>query len=255
MIGIIYPNDGWILNKIGREIVKVGGVLDNKRSDITYWVNWCYWKILHPNLQKSKFDMVLFTHFDNNSKIYLDVLDKADLIICMSDHGSQELIKHNIPPNRIKVCPYLGVSINIKKKVVIGNSGRNYNTDRKNWKEVERLKKDLDNNIFEFRHCDTTDDKFFENIDYFLQVSTAEGGSMDILNAIYSRTPVISRDIGFIHTFKTDSDFIYNNYEGLLMYFKNIEENVKQKDNLSANFTWDNFRNWHAALFKELANG
>ena len=51
---------------------------------------------------------------------------------------------------------------------------------------------------------------------------------MDILNAIYSRTPVVSRNIGFIYSLRTDEDFIYEDYEELLLYFKNIEENVCQ---------------------------
>lgn len=250
MIGIIYPDDGWILNKIGKELVKIGGVLDNKRADVTYWINWKYWQ--HFNLIKSKFDIVWFTHFDDDDTT---ILDKADLIICLSSHGQSELIKHKIESPKIKICPYMGVSINSKKKIVIGTSGRDYSTGRKNRQERERLKKDLDGNIFEFIHANTTDDNFFQNIDYFLQTSLIEGGSMDILNAIYARVPVVSRDIGFIYDFKTDVDFIYKDYSQLLNYFKSIEKPIMQKDSYSVNFTWDNFRNWHSALFRELENG
>jgi len=194
---------------------------------------------------------VFFTHLDDDDTT---ILDKADLIICMSSYGQSELIKHGIESSKIKVCPYMGISINSKKKIVIGTSGRDYSTGRKNRGELERLKKDL-LGIFEFKHTDITNDKFFQSIDYLLQTSLAEGGSMDILNAIYARVPVVSRDIGFIHTFKTDIDFIYKDYSQLINYFKSIEKSIMQKDRYSINFTWDKFREWHLALFKELENG
>jgi hypothetical protein len=239
---IFYPKDGWILEKIGRELSGI-------KIQANYYINWCYWKILDRKLTKSKFDAVLFTHFDEYSNLYLDVLDKADLIICMSGHGKLELIGRGIPASKIKVCPYWGVSISKKKKVVIGTSGKNQ--DRKNRKELERLKKDLNSSIFDFRQSENTDNKFFTHIDYYLQTSIAEGGSMDILNAIYSRVPVVSRDIGFIYNFKTSLDFIYTNYGQLLGYFKSIEESIKEKDRFADTFRWDNFRNWHIELLNK----
>ena len=259
-VNIISPKDNWILQKMGLELVKasdigidfVNGQTQDMEADINYYINWCYWKILYPELPKSKLDIVFFTHFDDNSKTYLDVLNKADLIICMSLHGEQTLIEYGIPKNKLKVCPFFGVSATRKKKIVIGTSGRNYNTERKNKQEIEQLKKDLDSSMFEFRHSNITDDSFFENIDYFLQASTAEGGSMDMLNAIYTRTPVISRDIGFIYNNSTPSDFIYENYEELLFYLKGIEQDFKNKDEFTKNCTWDNSRDWHLKLFKEL---
>ena len=259
-VNIISPKDNWILQKMGLELVKasdigidfVNGQTQDMEADINYYINWCYWKILYPDLQKSKFDIVFFTHFDSVSYKYLDVLDKADIITCMSLHGEQVLIEHGISKNKIKVCPFFGVSATGKKKIVLGTSGRNYNTERKNKQEIDQLANDLDSDIFRFEHANSADDSFFENIDYFLQASTTEGGSMDILNAIYTRTPVISRDIGFIYNLKTARDFIYEDYEELLMYFKTIEEGIKAKDKIIKNYTWDNFRRWHINLFKEI---
>ena len=248
MIGIIYPDDNWILNKIGKELVLAGG-LDNKRSKFTYWVNWCYWKIKHPDLPKSKFDIIFFTHFDEHSNKYIDVFDKADMIVCMSLHGNAELLKHGIGGN-IKICPYFGVSTSVKNKITIGTSGRQHN--RKNWQEIEKLKAELNPDVFKFVHKATTDDAFFMEIDYFLQASTIEGGSMDVLNAIYARVPVVSRDVGFICSYKTDTDFIYSDYNQLLDYFKIKQDAILKKDNYSKDFTWDNFKCWHQELFKEL---
>ncbi len=259
-VNIVYPKDNWILQKIGLELLKIkpenieiiGSQKRNLDCDINYYINWCWWKILNPNLDKSKFDVVLFTHLDSENKIYLDTLDKADLIICMSIHGKQELIKQKIKEEKIRICPYFGVSINIKKKIIIGTSGRDYNSKRKNRIEIEKLKRDLDSSIFEFKHSDRTNNDFFSSIDYYLQTSTAEGGSMDILNAIYSRTPIISRKIGFIYSLVSLNDFIYCNYEELLKYLQDIGKGFKEKDLYIKNFTWDNFRNWHIALFKEI---
>jgi len=241
MLNIISPKDNWILQKIGSKLQNI-----NCQKEITYYINWIYWKLIN-NLKKSNFDIVLFTHFEGRD---LEILHKADLIICMSQHGKEVLLKNGIENSKIEVCPYFGVSVTEKKKIVIGTSGRDYS--RKNRQELENLKNDLDSDIFEFRHSDITDNKFFSDIDYFLQTSTAEGGSMDILNAIYSRTPVISRDIGFIYNNYTPSDFIYENYEELLFYFKGIEQDIKNKDEIVKNCTWDNFRNWHIELFKKI---
>jgi hypothetical protein len=257
-INIIYPKDNWILQKIGLELLKIeDGSLKVKGSqeldsncDINYYINWCYWKILYPELPNSKFDMVMFTHIDEKSPEYMQVLDKANLIICMSQHGKSTLSNLGIPNNRITFCPYWGVSVSTKKKIVIGTSGKD--RIRKNREEIEQLKQDLDSNIFDFAHVANTDDTFFNGIDYYLQTSTAEGGSMDILNAIYARLPVISRSIGFIATYQTETDFIYNNYEELLGYFRLIEADIKYKDRLSQYFTWDNYRKWHIDLFKAL---
>ncbi len=248
MIGIMYPKDNWILKWLGKQLIQIGGVLDNQRADITYWLNWGYWE--HSGLIKSLFDIVWFTHFENNKRLY--ILNKADLIVCQSKHGFIQLVEQGISEDKIAICPFAGASTNIKKKIIIGTSGRNYkHTDRKNRKERDRLKKDLDSSVFEFIHKDVTDDTYWKTIDYYLQTSTAEGGAMDILNAIYARVSVVSRDIGYIHSFKTDNDFIYKDYNELLSYFKTVENSIKQKDKVSVNFTWDKYGEWHGELFKE----
>jgi len=246
MIGIVYPHDRWILEKIGKELVKA---FAEGRQDITYWINWKYWG--HYKLIKSKFDIVLFTHYEGNG---IDILNKADLVVAMSKHGRKVLLELGIDKNKIKVCPYFGLSVSCKKKIVIGTSGH-CNISRKNFKEVEKLKSDLNPDIFSFRHQEITDDSFFRDIDYYLQTSIIEGGSMDVLNAIYARVPVVSRDIGFIYSFKTGTDFIYNNYRELLFYFKAIEKDISEKDKYSVGFSWDNFREWHKNLFINILNG
>lgn len=257
-INIVYPKDNWILQKMGLELLEaksddieiIGGQEVNNNADINYYINWCYWKILYPDLPKTKIDVVFFTHFDN--KEYLPVLDKSDLIVCMSAHGRQELLKLGVTDNKINVCPYFGTSITTKKKIIIGTSGRIYKGGRKNKDELFRLQKDLNSNVFEFIHSNITNDKFFEEINYYLQTSIAEGGSMDILNAIYSRTPIISRNIGFFFGNSTPSDFIYESYDELLFYLKGFEQDFHNKDIITKEQTWDNFRKWHIDLFKDL---
>lgn len=245
MLKIIYPKDQWILQKIG--LILTQG-LKNIPNDAIYYINWKYWKIL--GLKKSNFDIVLFTHFEKSDSV--EILDASDLIVCMSDHGKSELIDKGVENEKIKVCPYWGTSAKFKKKIIIGTSGINTCPWRKNRAEAERLQKDLDSDIFEFIHVKSTDDQFWKTIDYFFQPSIIEGGSMDILNAIYTRTPVISRNIGFISSFITYNDFIYDNYVELLHYFHSIEVGIKQKDRFSKDFTWDNFIRWHYDLFKNL---
>jgi hypothetical protein len=47
-------------------------------------------------------------------------------------------------------------------------------------------------------------------------------------------------------------DFIYEDYDELLFYFKSLEEEIKEKDKFSVDFSWDNFRDWHKNLFNNI---
>ena len=95
-------------------------------------------------------------------------------------------------------------------------------------------------------------DTFFNNIDYWFSPSYAEGGPMDVLNAVKCGIPVISRDIGFFKELKTSEDIVFENYENLLRQLLYLEQAKWTKINNMKRHTWDNFKDWHIKLFKEI---
>jgi len=278
-INIVNIKENWIMDKIADEICYIepeGFKLTRSQvaindADVNYWVNW---KTFRHTFPKTKFDMIFFTHLDGLDWEKI-ILDKSDLIVCMSEHGKEVLLKEKVPKNKIRICKYFGVSIHKRRKILLGISGRFYSTKRKGEEIILRLARDLDKDIFSFylkgrgfiniinalekRGFETlqvNDNTFYDKIDYYLSTSFAEGGNMDVLNALYCGIPIISRNIGFFKQYKTFVDCSYSKYEELLWFLKAIGEAKNFKRcNIMKNQTWLNFRNWHLKLFKEVLNG
>ncbi len=277
-INIVNIKENWIMDKIADEICYIEpksfritrSKVGIKDADVNYWVNWKTFRHTYP---KTKFDMIFFTHLDglNWEKI---ILDKSDFIVCMSEHGREVLLSKKIPENKITICKYFGISIDERRKIRIGISGRFYETGRKGEKVILKLAKNLDKNIFSFYFKNYIlldiaevleeqgfdfqaigDDIFYDKIDYYLSTAFAEGGNMDLLNVLYHGIPIISRDIGFFKQYKTYEDYCYSNYEELMKILNIISEAKRIKLNSIKDQTWENFRKWHLKLFREVLNG
>ncbi|MCX5850081.1 MAG: glycosyltransferase [Deltaproteobacteria bacterium] len=269
---------GWILETISSELIKLKAAdikltrsrTTNFMADINYYINWKHWKSIDSNLRKSNFDIVYFTHLEKDDS--LEILNAADLIIAQSNHGLKDLLDKKIPDHKIKVISGMGPRKNLKfKKIKLGISGRPYDyTNRKRQDLLVKLSKDLSNSIFQFvfsnnywdaivkdmqrnnADCIVVSNKFWETIDYWLSVSEIEGGPMDVINAFYAGIPVISRSIGYFDDIKTKEDYVFNEYADLLYQLKQIEKNKINKLSKISGFTWNDFRDWHAGLFKEI---
>jgi hypothetical protein len=269
---------GWILETISNELIKLKAPdLKLTRShttdfmaDINYYINWKHWKSVDSNLKKSNFDMVYFTHFEKDDTT--EILDAADLIIAQSNHGLKCLVEKKISEQKIKVISGMGPKPNLKfKKIKLGISGRPYEyTNRKRQDLLIKLSTDLNSNIFQFvfsnhhwdavvkemqknnADCIVVSNKFWKTIDYWLSTAEIEGGPMDVINAFYAGIPVISRSIGYFDDMKTKEDYVFNDYVDLLYHLKQIENNKLDKLSNTSDYTWDNFRDWHARLFKEI---
>ncbi len=282
-VHVISPKDNWILQIIGEQLLKAEGVdftnsqEINYEADLNYFINWCYWKILYPNLDKPEKTLIWFTHLDKKNEAYLDVLGRTDHIVAKSLHGKEVLLNQGIPESKIHVLGGMGTLPDLPyRKIRLGISGRPYQGGRKGEDIIVKLSKDLDPEIFEFvfenekwgevldkipdrnyAFVKTTDiskqDYFWTYIDYWLSPSYAEGGPMDALNAAKCGIPIISRDIGFFRELRTDGDITFTVYEDLLYELKeNVEKPRLQKIKKMERHTWDNFRKWHIDLFKEI---
>lgn len=269
---------GWILETISNELIKLKSTgikitysdKANFNADINYYFNWKYWKALDPSLKKSNFDIVYFTHFEENDT--LEILREADLITTQSNHGRKCLLEKGIPEGKIRVIPGMGPKPGIKfRKIKLGISGKPYNhTNRKKQDLLVKLSGDLDNSIFQFvfsnnkwhsvikemrdnnADCIVANYRFWRIIDYWLSLSEIEGGPMDLINAYYAGIPVISRSIGYFDEIKTDEDCVFNEYANLLSQLKRIEKNKINKLSKISEYTWDNFRAWHIRLLKDI---
>jgi len=270
-------NGKWILGIISKRLLEVSNnnieitrsAEPDYNADINYYFNW---QRFAPEVKKSRFDIIWFSHLCGYQEI--EALNRADLIIAKSQHGKLTLKRLGIPISKVRIFDGIGASVKYFKKIKLGFAGRLLYNNRKGESELFELAKNLDTDIFKFylfgkdeslrsfykqlsEVCDCEiiledSDKFFKTIDYYLQTSYVEGGSMDIINAINSGTPIVSRDIGFFYDFKTAEDFVYNDFEDLLLYFKTKEESKLEKLARSKINTWDNFRDWHVRLFKEI---
>jgi len=274
-INIVNIKESWIMDKIADEICRIESkdfkitkseIADND-ADINYWVNW---KTFRPSFPKTKFDMIFFTHLDNLNW-EKEILDKSDLIVCMSKHGKEVLLNKNVAEDKIRICKYFGVSVGEKRKIILGISGRFYSTKRKGKEIILKLSQDIDKNLFSFyfknrelfdtarilgkkgfKSLVVEEDVFYNKIDYYLSTSSAEGGNMDLLNVLYHGIPIISRDIGFFKQYKTLEDYIYSSYDELLDILNSIGKVKKDKFDSMKNQTYLNFRDFHKKLFKEV---
>jgi len=280
-VHIVNIPEDWILDKIADKMTRIFNPnyeitksnLPDYDADINYYVNW---KVFSPNQEKSKCDGCWFTHFEESDfpkELDKKILGQMDFITAKSTHGKLELMKRNILEDRIHILWGIGVSQHLfyKQKVVLGVAGRPYpETGRKGEDLLIQLSKDLNPQIWKFtfkgdywndianRIKDngmeidiSNSDNFFYEIDYYLQTSRAEGGSMDILNAIYVGKPIISKDIGFIYDLKTNEDIIFKDYVDLLSQIKVIEESKEKKIEEIKKYTWDNFELYHDYLFSK----
>lgn len=270
-VNIVSPKDNWILQKIASELIGVenGKVkfLQSQKisldSDYNYYINWKWWKYLYPKLSKSKCDVVWFTHFDEGDTT--EILEAADIIVAKSLHGCKCLENRGIDGSKIRILSAVGPAKGLDfKKVRLGISGRPYKTGRKGEDILIQLSRDLDSQVFEFVFASDKwtkfdyglsyqvikGNKFFTEIDYLLSASKAEGGPMDVINAIKCGIPIISTNVGFIYTLKTYEDFTYTSYEQLLDYLLRLQQSKLDKIKISKQYTWDNFRKWHINLFE-----
>ncbi len=282
-VHVISPKDNWILQIIGEQLLKAEGVdftnsqEINYEADLNYFINWCYWKILYPDLDKPKKTLIWFTHLDKRNEAYLDVLQVTDHIVAKSLHGKEVLLNQGIPADKIHVLGGMGCLPDLPyRKIRLGISGRPYAGGRKGEDILMRLAEDLNPEIFEFifenerwdEVSTNMDSKgaityifdkdamplaFWVDIDYWLSPAYAEGGPMDVLNAAKCGIPIISRDIGFFRELRTDGDITFTVYDDLLYELKeNVEKPRLQKIKKMKRHTWDNFRQWHIDLFKEI---
>jgi len=275
----IINNSNWILGKIADELLKIKYAdlnLDkrniySKEADINYYINWQRFSLSCP---KSKFDIVWFSHICK--PVELEILKRADLIISQSEWGKGELLKNGFDARKIKVAPPCGKQEGLRfNKIKLGFAGKLYESSRKGEGEFIQLANCLDENIFsvvvfgsddkldilieelskriDTQHIGEDSHKFFNSIDYFVSTSTEEGGPLDLLNASFLGIPIVAKDTGNFKEVKTSEDFLYENFNELLGYFKKIEKVKLAKSSMANKYTWDNFRNWHIDLFKEIA--
>lgn len=215
---IVYPKDGWILERSGRE-------LDGLEVPGTYFINYALF-----DETKQKPWGAFFTHREEaNGKLFDDVAGKVEYAVCLNANVKDYLERKGV--KKVVIIRH-GCDERVKKKPVFGWCGRKYKSGRKG----EEL---LDGLEVEYGNYENAPE-FYRKIDYLLVTSRIEGGPVPVIDAIAAGVPVIARKgLGWVDSFpiipyQTDTEFMDIIYK------------------LTHPPTWDDWREGHQKLFKEI---
>ena len=147
MINIIYPQDGWILEKLARKLLErlpntIGlphhteglydqeGPLDQPGGNLNYYINYALFKRKTRNI-----DVGFFTHPEPNGLFY-EVGEVVDYAICMCNQYRDELIQQGTKATTV----FPGVDNAFFPKLVVGVVGRLRHGHRKGKDFLQRVK-------------------------------------------------------------------------------------------------------------------
>ncbi len=221
-MSIIYPDDGWVLSRAGRE-------LDGLEVIGTYFIGY---DALYDET-KPRPHGAFFTHIEPAKKARFDeVAGKVDYAVCLNKNIKNYLKDKDI--EKVEIIRH-GHDPRVKKEILFGFSGRTYRSGRKG----EELLKGI--NVIYSQDFEKQPE-FYKRIDYLVIPSRIEGGPVPLLDAMAAGVPVLAREgVGWADEFpcirfKDDEDF------------KNI---VHQLTNPP---TWRQWRDKHQKLFRYVLN-
>lgn len=262
---IIVKGDAWVLQRYAREIEKrldYTWVSETPNPDvaINYYISYGYF------LNKSKFDICFFTHFEPTLPYFVPWWERSaklcDIAVSMSDRYAELLYEQGAKDVRV-IVPGVDTAI-FKPETVVGVVGRTYpNTGRKGEKMVAQLMEELPPEVtFRFvgrgwpGKCRMRGyeqmPRFYSSLDVLLVASTYEGGPMPVPEALACGIPVIAPEVGFVPLFphisyevgdvKTAKEAILGVHEKKLELWRMIDKD----------YSWDVWARKHDELFKEV---
>lgn len=265
MIAIVYPQDGWILQRMAEELLtrvpeahglrhdtpslwETGGVLDTGPQHINYFINYALMR--RPT---GKFDAAWFTHPEADGLFY-KIAQSVDLAICNCDQYRDQLRSMNVCAETI--LP--GVGKQFVPRLRLGFMGRFANYAwRKGADILEKVSRLPFVDLYVSGGNLSAEDLpgFYNSIDYVLVTSRYEGGPMCLLEGIACGKKVICPlDVGAAQQFR-EHVIAYENgsWESLEALLRKLQQKRLDVAEAVASCTWSNWALQHLRFFRQYA--
>ena len=265
MILVIYPQDGWILERMALELLQripgtrgvdfrtpglfePGGVLDTGDQKVNYFINYAVMA-----RTTAKFDSAWFTHPEPDGQFH-QTARAVDLAICNCDIYRDELRALGVAAET--VLP--GVDQSFTPKLRLGFVGRLGDYARR--KGGDLLEKVAALPFVELHATGgglNTQDlpRFYNGLDYVLVTSRYEGGPMCLLEGIACGKKIICPpDVGLAPRFPDHVvGYEKGNWASLEDLLRALHAERLKIARQVADCTWDNWALEHLRLFKRFA--
>jgi predicted O-methyltransferase YrrM len=221
--------------------------------------------------------IAMYTHANpGDASGLLEVCNRADMVTAMSFTGRKELLDYGVDPRKIWVVPCAADDFAYRRRVVlvVGNvqpNGRKresllldlawqYDLSAYefmmigwNWGEVtDKLKKLGVNAATVDNISDNALREAYRMADVLLVTGYAEGGSLPILEAMASGTPVLSPRFGYAADY-LDFDNLYTDTRDLYEKLTALNAGAIKNHRIARAWTWRDYVNEYALIIGRLA--
>jgi hypothetical protein len=267
-VQIVYPTDGWILNKLADYLIKSIDFVTgtpwtpdiSQKWDLTYYINYRLFKphytLLKPLgcTKNSTLTGAFFTHredgkFDKRGR-------QVDFCVSPCKLSAEYLLKIN----KQSYCIYHGIDLaKFSPKITLGFIGKPQPNGRKGEDLFESIRK-LPFVELIATNGEVTEEQLpdiYHKIDAVLITSTVEGGPLCFQEGLACGKEIISTDVGMVSDFKGNEGIhIYNrnNPDELLNIIQSLYEKKLKRRKIIEKYSIDYFVNEHAQLFQKMVS-
>jgi len=262
-VNIVLADEGWILERCGREIEKrLPYVRVSRQADpaaaINYYVNYSAFKASTGGT-----DIAFFTHIEERApeaaRRFFDVAKEMTASVAMSERYAERLRDAGVSDVRV-ITP--GVDLDrFQLRVKIGVVGRTYHTGRKG---DDLLRAVMDEEYIDWHftgdgwpapgktYSDEEMPAFYRSMDYILVPAHYEGGPMPLLEALASGVEVIAPRVGFVDEYP-HIEFEAGSPSDLRRVLRELVGVRLDRRHAVKGRTWDAWAAAHDRLFREVA--
>jgi glycosyltransferase involved in cell wall biosynthesis len=261
-VNIVIADEGWILERCGREIEKRLPYARVSRQadpsvDINYYVNYSAFKA-----STGTTEIGFFTHIEERApeaaRRFFHVAKQMTASVAMSERYAARLRDAGVANVHV-ITP--GVDLDrFQPSVKIGVVGRTYRTGRKG---EDLLRAVMDEPHIEWHftgegwpgpgktYSDEEMPAFYRSMDYVLVPAHYEGGPMPLLEALASGVEVIAPRVGFVDEYP-HIEFEAGNAADLRRVLRDLVAVRLDRRRAVESRTWDAWAKAHDTLFRQL---
>jgi hypothetical protein len=261
---IIYPNDGWILQRLAEELLarlpestglvyddpkvwEPGGILDTGPQRLNYFINYAVMR-----RSTAKPDAAWFTHPEADG-LFWKAGAAVDLAVCNCNQYRRALEARGV--RAATVIP--GVDAAFSPKLVLGFVGRFSAYGPRKGADILQRVSELDFVELAVTNGAVAPDAlpdFYRKLDYVLVTSRYEGGPMCLLEGLACGKKIICPlDVGFADMFADGIvPYAKGDFASLAGVLRALFEEKLRISSLAGNYTWERWALEHLRLFTAL---